>query len=196
MRGVAPNTEVPRSSGAPPAGQQADESDRAERFTALFRSQYVYVWGTLRRLGVKAADAEDVAHEVFVRIYEKFDTCDPSRPVKPWCFVFAYRAACDYRKLARHRVEVLEDDDVPSAVPTAEQQLESADDARLVRAALESIEFERRAVLVAFEMDDIPMKAIAEAMGIPLFTAYSRLRAAREDFRVALTRAERQRGGS
>jgi RNA polymerase sigma-70 factor (ECF subfamily) len=74
--------------------------------------------------------------------------------------------------------------------------LRSTDDARLVRAALESIEFERRTVLVAFEMDDVPMKTIAEAMGIPLFTAYSRLRLAREDFRVALGRLERQRGRS
>jgi RNA polymerase sigma-70 factor (ECF subfamily) len=184
---------VPEPSGA---SSSKEESVRAERFTALFRERYGYVWGTLRRFGVSAADAEDVAHEVFLRIYEKLDVFDPSRPAKPWCFPFVYRAACDYRKLARHRVEVMEEQDAPSDAPSVEQGLESADNARLVRAALERVPFERRAVLVAFEMDDVPMKTIAETMGIPLFTAYSRLRSAREDFRVALERLERKGGGA
>ena len=137
---------------------------------------------------------EDVAHEVFLRVYGKLDDYDPARPAKPWLFAFAYRAANDYRKLARHRVEVMTEQDVPTSAPTAEQALERVDDARLVAEALESLEFDRRAVLVAFEMDDIPMKTIAETTGVPLFTAYSRLRLAREDFRSAIERLTKKRG--
>lgn len=161
-----------------------------ERFTALFRSEYDWTWGTLRRLGVSERDSEDVAHEVFLRIYDKFDLFDSSRPTRPWLFAFVYRAACDYRKLTRHRVERMDasSPDAASEAQTVEDTLESADDARLVWAALQTIDVDRRAVLVAFEMDEVPMKTIAEAAGVPLFTAYSRLRLAREDFRAAVER--------
>lgn len=167
---------------------------RRERFTAMFRGEYGYVWSALRRLGVRESDAEDVAHEIFLRVHDKLDQYDPSRPPKPWLFSFVYRAASDYRKLARHRIEVMEEQDGPSDGETAEQQLAKADDARLVNDALASLDFDRRTVLVAFEMDDVPMKAIAEATGVPLFTAYSRLRLAREDFREAIERLTRKRG--
>jgi RNA polymerase sigma-70 factor (ECF subfamily) len=171
----------------------ADKGPRKERFTALFRAEYGYVWGTLRRFGVSERDVEDVAHEIFLRVYDKLDDYDPARPTRPWLFSFAYRAASDYRKLARHRVEVMTEHDAPTSAPTAEQALERVDDAQLVAEALESLEFDRRAVLVAFEMDEIPMKAIAATIGVPLFTAYSRLRLAREDFRSAVERMTKKR---
>lgn len=180
--------------------RRASETNAAltERFTALFRAEYGYVWGTLRRFGVNARDAEDVAHDVFMRVYGKLDVFDASRPAKPWLFSFVYRAASDYRKAARHRVEVMDDSsgEAPSQARSAEQTLESADEARLVWAALQAIDFDRRTVLVAFEMDEIPMKVVAEAAGIPLFTAYSRLRLAREDFRAAVERLNKKRGTS
>jgi RNA polymerase sigma-70 factor (ECF subfamily) len=172
----------------------ATASDSRQRFTALFRAEYGYVWGTLRRLGVSERDVEDVAHELFLHVYGKFDDYDPARPPRPWLFAFTYRAAKDYRKLARHRVEVMDERDAPNSTPTAEQALEQMDDARLVAEALATLDFDRRTVLIAFEMGDLPMKTIAETMGIPLFTAYSRLRLAREDFRIAIERLTKKRG--
>lgn len=48
-------------------------SPRKERFTALFRAEHGYVWGTLRRFGVSERDVEDVSHELFLRVYDKLD---------------------------------------------------------------------------------------------------------------------------
>lgn len=176
--------------------QVTSAGPRKEQFTALFRAEYGYVWGTLRRLGVSERDVEDIAHEIFMRVYDKLDDYDPTRPAKPWLFAFTYRAANDYRKAARHRVEVMTEQDAPTSAPTAEQALERHDETRLVAEALESLDFDRRSVLVAFELDDIPMKAIAETTGVPLFTAYSRLRLARDDFRAAVERLAKKRGRS
>jgi RNA polymerase sigma-70 factor (ECF subfamily) len=170
------------------------QAPSSERFTALFRAEYRYVWGGLRRLGVGEGDAEDVAHEVFLRVYDKLANLDPARPTRPWLFAFVYRAASDYKKLARHRGIALEEDHAPTDARSAEDALSAKDTTRLVQDALDTIDLERRTVLVAFEMDDIPMKEIAAAMDIPLFTAYSRLRLAREDFRAAMARLSRKRG--
>ena len=47
-----------------------------------------------------------------------------------------------------------------------------------------------------FEIDRIPAPAIAEMLDIPVGTVYSRLHRARTDFRDAIARLERARGGA
>jgi RNA polymerase sigma-70 factor (ECF subfamily) len=81
--------------------------------------------------------------------------------------------------------------------PTAErdslQQLVEAQQLALVQAALLAVDLEHRAVFILHELDEIPMPETAQALGIPLNTGYSRLRAARRKFESALQRL--QRGG-
>lgn len=148
------------------------------------------MWTTLRRLGVKDPDVEDIAHEVFLQVYAKLDTYDPNRPIRPWLFAFAYRSSSDYRRLARHRREEPTDNlpDVFGAGPTTDELLMRHEETALVHAALQAVELERRAVLIAFEIDSVPMKDIAEALGIPVNTAYSRLRIGREELTSEIRR--------
>jgi RNA polymerase sigma-70 factor (ECF subfamily) len=166
-------------------------------FSRLFAAEYPYVWASLRRLGVSVRDAEDVAHDVMVKVYQKLDAYDSARPLRPWLFGFAFRAASDYRRLARHRIEIMGRDDEPEvSAPLADEALSRRQDAELVAEALDTIPLERRAVLVAFELEQLPMKDIAEALGVPLHTAYSRLRVAREEFGSAVRRLRLRRGES
>ena len=51
-------------------------------------------------------------------------------------------------------------------------------EARL-RRALESLEPDRRAVFVLFEIEQLTLREVSEAVGAPLQTVYSRLQAAR-----------------
>jgi RNA polymerase sigma-70 factor (ECF subfamily) len=170
---------------------------KAGDFSRLFRAEFAYVWASLRRLGVRTADVEDVAHDVFMQVYAKFEAFEPGRPARPWLFGFAFRAASDYRRRARLRVEVLgSEHEPPDRAPLPEELLGRRQDSELVIEALETIELDRRAVLVAFELDETPMKAIAEALEIPLHTAYSRLRTAREEFAAAVRRGRLRRGES
>ena len=154
-------------------------------FRSLFDAEYDYVHHSLRRLGVQARDLEDLAHEVFVEVYKNLARYDRQRPIKPWLFAFAFRRASDYRRLARHRTELgLPEDIAASTSPgrSAEDHAVDRQAARLVTVALEAMPIEQRAVFVLYEVDEIPMKEIAESLGIPANTAYSRLRLAREVF--------------
>jgi RNA polymerase sigma-70 factor (ECF subfamily) len=47
--------------------------DRADDFEQLYRSHYGHVCMYLKRLGLEASDAHEVAQDAFVRIYERFD---------------------------------------------------------------------------------------------------------------------------
>lgn len=69
-----------------------------------------------------------------------------------------------------------------------------AEASSLAQLVLQSLELERRAVFVMHEIDGSPMPEIADALGIPLNTAYSRLRLARTQFTDTLRR-ERLRQG-
>ncbi|MBS2020035.1 MAG: RNA polymerase sigma factor [Deltaproteobacteria bacterium] len=162
------------------------------RFEAVFEAELGYVWTSLRRLGVQPRDLEDVAHEVFLKAYGAFASYDPTRPIRPWLFAFAFRLASDYRRLARHRTSLYGDED-PAADdrPDAEQALLQRQREELVSRALESLEMDRRAVFVLHELDEQPMPVVAEMLGIPLNTGYSRLRTAREEFSAAVRRLDR-----
>jgi RNA polymerase sigma-70 factor, ECF subfamily len=167
----------------------SDDAQRHALFRAVFQREFDYVWASLRRLGVHDRDAEDVAQELFVHVYRRLDDYDPTRPLRPWLFAFAFRCASDWRRLARHRVEAHEDPDHrPGQTLSADAAVERAQDHALVLQALDHVDLERRGVFILFELDQVPMKEVADALGLPLFTAYSRLRVAREEFTAAVRR--------
>lgn len=155
----------------------------------IFEEYFDYVWTTLRHLGAREADLEDLTHEVFIRVCERLDHYDTARPIRPWLFAFAYRVASEQRRLAHHRREVLGSGfEARDASPSADVAMEQDEERRLTLQALEAVELSRRAVFVLHELDEVPIPAVADALGIPISTAYSRLRLAREDFEKALRR--------
>jgi RNA polymerase sigma-70 factor (ECF subfamily) len=177
-----------------PSGGQATAAPREghpPEFRAIFDREFSYVWTSLRRLGVPPRDLEDVTHDVFVEVFRNLKRYDPARPMRPWLFAFAFRFASDYRRLARHRVEVYEEPagiapDVPADEVIAARELRT-----LIARALESIDLVRRGVFILHELDARPMAEIAETLGIPLNTAYSRLRVAREEFTTTFRQLQR-----
>ena len=54
--------------------------------------------------------------------------------------------------------------------------------------ALDVLDLDKRAVFVMHEIDGTPIPAVATALGIPVNTAYSRLRLAREAFTAQVKR--------
>ncbi len=170
-------------------------ADLHESFTALYRSESSYVMNTLRRLGVRSADLEDVTVDVFLALHRRWSEYDPSRPARPWVRAFAVRVAADYRKSARVRREVTRDDhDAPDTSPGTDDRLIDFEKQRVVLDALDALEPERREVFVLHELDECPIPEVAQTLGIPLNTAYSRLRLAREDFAAAVKRVRLRRG--
>jgi RNA polymerase sigma-70 factor (ECF subfamily) len=156
-------------------------------FKAVFEAEFGYVWNTLRRLGVRAADLPDLTHDVFVTFHRTLDKYDAARPLRPWLFGIAFRSASDYRRLARHRREELDSSpDPPDSTPDAERLAALREARSLVLCALERMEHDRRAVFVMHEIDGVGMPEIAAALEIPLNTGYSRLRLARSEFARAV----------
>jgi RNA polymerase sigma-70 factor, ECF subfamily len=170
---------------------------RTPTFRALFEAEHSYVRHTLRRLGVRERDVEDLTHDVFVAVHRGLPGYDPQRPPRPWLFGIAFRIASDYRRRARFLREVQTDKDEQDAIdasPPADEQLAAEQARRLVLEALDDLELDRRAVLILHDIDGHSVPEIARTLAIPLNTAYSRLRLAREQFKAAVKRVRLRRG--
>jgi RNA polymerase sigma-70 factor (ECF subfamily) len=157
-------------------------------FPAVYDAEFPYVWNALRRLGVQDRDIEDLCHDVFVIVFRNLAAYDTRRPIRPWLFGIAFRVASDYRRSARHRREVPGERELPCPAPRADEVMLRRERQRLVVRALEALELDRRAVFVMHDIDGHVMPDIAAALGVPLNTAYSRLRLARADFAAAVAR--------
>ncbi len=177
-----------------PKGPQA--TSVSADFQAIFAAEFSYVCRALRRLGVRQADLEDQAQEVFVSVHAKFDGYDRSRPIRPWLFAFAFRAASNYQRLARHRHERSAELAEAESAHTPEVLLADRQKQELVLSALEGVPLERRSALIMHDIDGFSAPEIADALAVPVNTVYSRVRVARDEFRAALKRAELRRGVS
>lgn len=168
--------------------------EKAALFRATFETEHRYVWNSLRRLGVRERDLPDVTHDVFMAFFRVLDGFDRERPIKPFLFGIAFRVASDYRRLGRNKNEFLDEpEDRRDSTPNAESAVSRSEDRTLVQEALAEIEPERRAVFIMHDIDETSMPEIAEALGIPLNTGYSRLRLARQDFKEAVRKAREGR---
>lgn len=165
-------------------------------FRAVFEEGFEGVVHSLRRLGVREADLEDLAHDVFVVAYRRLADYDPTRPVRAWLFGIALRLAAAYRRRAHRRLEVADADaaEVVDPQPLAEGMLADEQRRQLVLEALEALDLDKRAVLVMHDLEGHPMPIVAETLEVPLNTAYSRLRLARDQFKTAVHRLRLRRG--
>lgn len=160
------------------------------RFNEAFRAERRGVASLLRRLGVREGDVDDVTQELFLAAHQRWDRYDPERPMRPWLRGFAVRLASDYRRRACVRWERPTDAaELADDLPPVDAQLVARQQRDLAHAALASLDDDRRAVLVQVDLEDHTVPEASRALGIPLNTAYSRLREARRDFATAFRRA-------
>jgi RNA polymerase sigma-70 factor, ECF subfamily len=177
--------------GKPGRGRSRFRARRSRNsgFTELFAERR-YIQLSLRRLGVRDADIEDMTQEIFLRAYRQLDSFDQSRPARAWLLGFALRMAADYRRLARHRRELVglswEADQEHRTSASVEDELIRAEKRMLVNDALERLNPEKGIVLRLYGLENQEMSTVAAILRVPLHTAYSRLRHGRHELGRAL----------
>jgi RNA polymerase sigma-70 factor (ECF subfamily) len=169
-------------------GSVAEPTGAAERlrrsplvFAEVYREHAPFVWRSLRRLGVPVADLDDVCQETFLVVHRQLERYDGSSSVKTWLFGIAMRLASNHRRKLSVRRENPGAVAPEPSVPAPQPEVVAARQARVVLdQALDSLDDEKRAVFVLYELEQLPMSEVVAAVGCPLQTAYSRLHAARK----------------
>lgn len=157
---------------------------------AIVQDHAAFLLRTVRRLGVAEGDVEDVAQEVLVIVHRKLAQYDARCSMRGWIFGIATRVCADYRRSARVRRERVSDP-MPETAIAADQEelLERTRTRALLDRALDELDADKRAVFVLYELEGLEMQEVAEMVGCPIQTAYSRLHAARDRVRARLERA-------
>lgn len=166
---------------------QRPDPPKAPELAEVYQAEFDYVWRTLRRLGIPDADLEDRVHDVFVIVHRKLDEFDPARSIRAWLFGIAFRVAANARRRARPTWDV-DVDAIAGDAPRGDERVADREGWRLLVAALDAVELDRRAVIVLHDLDGHTAPEVAETLGIPLNTVYSRLRVARQELSRAVTR--------
>jgi RNA polymerase sigma-70 factor, ECF subfamily len=175
----------------PPTSREGSPASSNDACLSAFQRELNYLLRTFERLGVGPSDVEDLAQEVFLVLCRTWSEYDSSRPFKPYLFGIAFRVASSHRRRWWREVPY-PFADAPDHAPSPDREFEARRARALVLAALQEIPLPRRAVLLMHDIDQVPMQGVAATLGIPLFTAYSRLRKARLDLQSTITRIQRR----
>ena len=139
-------------------------------------------------LGVPPDEREDAAQDVFVAVYRGLRQFRGEAQLSTWIYRIAARHASHLGRRRRMRsfLSILpwhETEPEPQPDPA-----EKASELRLLDRLLDKLSPKKRMVLVLFEIEGLGVNEIANVMGCPANTVWSRLRHARAELVKAARR--------
>lgn len=136
------------------------------------------VFGLCVRLLCHRHDAEDVAQEVFLRIFRSLHCWDSSRPLKPWIVGITVNRCRTWLTQRNKRPELV---DYLQETEGREDRDDSRELVSEIRLALNSLRGDYRTVFVLFHEENRSYEEIAEAMERPVGTVKTWLHRARAE---------------
>jgi RNA polymerase sigma-70 factor (ECF subfamily) len=156
-----------------------------EKAEMLYNDYSKYVYRVSLFLTKSKTLAEDITHETFLRIFQKYGTYDCEKPVKPWI----YRITINVTRNMLRKVKRL-------GVFDELQRIEGSDyiddiilkdeEARLIMSKVNELSPKSREVIVLHFYVGLKLNEISEALDIPLGTCKSRLNSALNALRKQL----------
>jgi RNA polymerase sigma-70 factor (ECF subfamily) len=168
-------------------------SPDVERFELLFRHFAPRVKAYMAKTG-SPGNAEELMQETMVAVWNKAALYDPGKgAASTWIFSIARNLRIDaWRREKRPEFDPDDPALVPDGEPAADSRLEGAQQAVLVRSALETLPPDQAEVLRLAFYEDNSQSEIAAALDLPLGTVKSRMRLAFGKLRHALAETGEQ----
>ena len=166
----------------------------ADALADLYDRHAARVYSLALRIVRDAGDAEDVVQEVFAQAWRQASRYTASRgAVTAWLLTLARSRAIDRLRARRARPEAQGADtaatELADLAPPVDWQYLSAEQIRLVRAALEQLPFLQRVAIELAYFDGLTHVEIAARLEEPLGTVKTRIRSALTKLRESLVGA-------
>ena len=148
-----------------------------------------FVPQSLRYLGVPEQTLHDAAQDVLVVALRRLSDFEGRSALSTWIYGICVRVAHDYRRKNLSNRELLVTR-MPEMTSPAHQEtaIEQSEWRRDLGVLLDELDENQRAAFVLYEIQQLSMKEVAEALGCPLQTAYFRHKSARERVLAAFKR--------
>lgn len=142
------------------------------------------LFATATRILRDPREAEDVVHDIFLAMWEKAGSYDPSRGTPfAWAVTLTRNKAIDRHRTRNRRADLLAGaplEDLPvgaaETAPDSAEQLDSGDRAVVVRRALATLPGEQQKALQLAFFSGLTQQEIAEQLQEPLGTIKARIR--------------------
>ncbi len=162
-------------------------------FEVIYQQYFDFVWSSTKRLGVDEGSMDDVVQEVFIVVHSRLHTVQQPESLRSWIYGIVRRTVSGYRrsnraKRARDSQLAAEQATLGRAAASPQDHAEQAGDVALLTQLLAGLDDSKREVFELVEIEEMSVPEVAAALEIPLNTAYSRLRTARQEFEEALAR--------
>ena len=149
----------------------------------------------IARIVLNASEAEELAQETFVAVWQNRARFRAGAEFKPWVFTIALNLARKRLRWWRRRPNVSLDEWIESDAAHAEEagsasggrgELERAETAAAVREAIAALPNDLREAIVLFEYEEMSHAEIAGVVGATPKAVETRIHRAREKLRTAL----------
>lgn len=164
-------------------------------FTQLVEDHQDMVLSIARRLGAGKEQAEDIAQEVFIRVYRNLGKFEGKSKLSTWIYRIAYNTTVE---LWRKRKENISYDFLvdqgwqpESYGESPDKLMERGDQARLLQGLIAYLPEKYRGVIVLYYLQGKSYEQVAEIMGLPLGTVKTYLHRAKKALYLAYARKER-----
>jgi RNA polymerase sigma-70 factor (ECF subfamily) len=172
--------------------ESAREGD-AEAFASLVRRFERPVYQLVLRMVRRGAVAEDLAQDVFIRLWRHLGDIESAEVLPAWLRRVAVNAVIDHwrKEDARRRnLAVLREHPVARHVVRPSSRMETEEGVDAVQGALARLPAKLRSVLVLRAVESMSYEQLADTLGISTSAVRSRLFRAREEMQHLLRRAQ------
>jgi RNA polymerase sigma-70 factor (ECF subfamily) len=148
----------------PRALATASTNDLPTPLRELFEGHAPFVWRSLGYLGVPDADLDASLRDVFAIVFERLDEYEKQARVRAWLYSICARVGRVYgRRATPRRLELAPDSE---ALGFGDR-------------VLTRLPGPQREAFLLYEVEDMPLAEVAQALDCSPRTAYARLQAAR-----------------
>lgn len=136
------------------------------------------VYNAIVRMGAEREEARDLSQQVFMKVFQRLDTYDPTRKFFSWIYRVAINETINGMK--SHRTWEPLKDSFRYEQPDPEEQLQAAEGEREMQRALLALEPKYRIALIVRHFLHLSYGEAADVLSIPVKTVKSRLFTARQ----------------
>jgi RNA polymerase sigma-70 factor (ECF subfamily) len=159
--------------------------EQQQRLARMLKAHFASVWRVGRRMGLSNGQAEEIAQEAYALAARRLDDIGTEQE-RAYLLGVAVRLAGNARRRMHVRLEGQASDSCNALaidpLPLAEQALVRKQECAALDGVLQTMSPLLSEVLILYEIEELTLPEIADALQIPLGTAASRLRRARDEF--------------
>jgi RNA polymerase sigma-70 factor (ECF subfamily) len=171
------------------------------QFEEVVREHQEFVFRTLARLTGRGDHVEDLAQEVFLRLYRGVDSFRGEAKLTTWLYRITLNVAQDeWKRRKKEQAHTSFDDPeagwaerIPNAADNAEQILSHRQAMAAVNDALDELSENERAVIVMFHQEECTYEQIAVVLNLPLNTVRTHLHRGRQKLKQRLQERVREK---